>query len=91
MVIAGPSESAGRGGSGADCESTSITAILMEVKILGTKSRPRGQECPRHTSSDAHWHYDVAVLVVFAFFGAELAGGLGVFEFEADLVGAGGF
>src|ERR1035437_4414326 len=41
--------------------------------------------------SDAHGHDDVAVLVVVAFGGAELAGGLGVFEFQADFTGAGGF
>src|ERR1039457_2227049 len=41
--------------------------------------------------SDAHGHDDVAVLVVVAFGGAELAGGLGVFQLEADLAGAGGF
>src|ERR1017187_7030428 len=41
--------------------------------------------------SDAHGHDDVAVFVVVAFGGAELAGGLRVFEFEADFAGAGGF
>src|ERR1035437_4133439 len=41
--------------------------------------------------SDAHGHDDVAVFVVVAFGGAELAGGLGGFQFEADLAGAGGF
>ena len=40
--------------------------------------------------SNPHRHYDVAVLVVFAFFGAELACGLGIFEFQAHLVGASG-
>jgi len=33
-------------------------------------------------NSDAHGHDDVAVLVIFAFGGAELAGGLRVFQFE---------
>ena len=42
-------------------------------------------------SSDAHGHDDVAVLVIVAFGGAELAGGLGIFQFEADFVSAGGF
>ena len=42
-------------------------------------------------NSDPHGHNDVAVFVVVAFGGAELAGGLGVFEFEADFAGAGGF
>jgi len=32
------------------------------------------------TASDAHGHYDVAVFVVVAFGGAELAGGLGIFQ-----------
>src|SRR5205807_825158 len=34
--------------------------------------------------SDAHRHNDVAVFVVVAFGGAELAGGLGVFQLKAD-------
>jgi hypothetical protein len=43
------------------------------------------------TASNPHGHDDVAVFVVVAFGGAELAGGLGVFQFEADFAGAGGF
>src|SRR5450755_4113894 len=41
-------------------------------------------------SSDPHWHYDVAVLVFFAFGGAHLAGGLGILEFELHVAAAGG-
>src|SRR5208282_5435925 len=40
--------------------------------------------------SDSHWHYDVAVLVLFAFGGAHLSGGLGIFEFEFHVSAAGG-
>ena len=39
-------------------------------------------------ASDPHGHDDVAVLVVLAVGGAELAGGLGVFEFESYVAGA---
>src|SRR5579871_1956576 len=41
-------------------------------------------------TSDPHGHDDVAVLVIVGAEGAELAGGLGVFEFEADVAGADG-
>ena len=40
--------------------------------------------------SDPHRHHDVAVLVVLALGGAQLAGGLGVFEFELHVAGADG-
>jgi hypothetical protein len=39
----------------------------------------------RYGLSDPHRHYDIPVLVVFAFGGTELAGGLGVFKFEANV------
>jgi len=42
-------------------------------------------------TSDPHGHDDVAVLVVFAVSGAELAGGLRIFEFELYVAGADGF
>ena len=38
-------------------------------------------------SSDSHGHDDVAVLVVFAFGGAELAGRLRIFQFQAYVAG----
>src|SRR5580693_9497131 len=41
-----------------------------------------GGEDARPPSSDSHRHHDVAVLVLFAFGRAHLAGGLGIFEFE---------
>src|ERR1022692_4364091 len=41
--------------------------------------------------SDAHGHDDVAVFVVVAFGGAELAGGLGGFQFAPEPTGAGGY
>ena len=47
--------------------------------------------CGCFSFSDPHGHDDVAVLVVFAFGGAKLAGGLGVFEFQANVAGTRGF
>src|SRR5437868_9348969 len=41
-------------------------------------------------ASDPHRHHDIPVLVVIPFAGAELAGRLGVFEFQAHFAGAGG-
>src|SRR5437016_3378907 len=48
----------------------------------------RGRDARATPSSDSHRHYDVAVLVVFALGGAELAGGLWVFQLQADVAGA---
>ena len=45
---------------------------------------------PTHHLSDPHGHDDVAVLVVLAVGGAELAGGLGIFELEPYVAGADG-
>ena len=42
-------------------------------------------------TSDPHRHHDVAVLVVFAVGGAELAGGLRVLQFESHVARAHGF
>ena len=39
-------------------------------------------------SSDPHRHDDVAVLVILALGGTQLAGGLGVFEFKLDIAAA---
>src|ERR1700693_3394058 len=44
--------------------------------------------CAQRTISDPHGHDDVAVLVVVRAEGAELAGGLGVFQFEAHVARA---
>ena len=41
--------------------------------------------------SYSHRHHDVAVLVLFAFGGAHLSGGLGIFEFEFHVAAAGCF
>ena len=54
--------------------------------VLDLASEARA--CLDGQSSDAHGHYDVAVLIFAAVFrGAQLSGRLGVFEFNAHLAG----
>ena len=45
----------------------------------------------RTHSSDSHGHDDVAILVILALSGTELAGRLGIFQFQFYVAVAGGF
>ena len=47
--------------------------------------------CPYAGSSDTHRHDYVPVFVIVALGGAELAGGLGILQLQANFAGAGGF
>src|SRR5579863_63926 len=45
--------------------------------------------CLDGPSSDPHRHHDVAVLIILALGGTQLAGGLGVLQFQPYVAGAG--